>query len=346
MVMEQSKLCESGEKFVRVVTASPEPMCLLATDQQLDDIARFGTNPSRFCVLSIDPTFLLGDFSVTCITYRNLLVTDSHTGQSPIMLGPLFVHQCKSYSTYHCFASSLLGIAPKLAEILAFGTDGEEALVKAFTQQFKFAIHLRCFRHMKQDVRRKLNTDMGFPTDIIAEFLADIFGSREGPTFFEGLVDSRSEKEFDSKLSLLQEKWESFEKLRQKKSDGQIAFFTWFKKYHAEEIKSTMLHSTRLAAGLGDPPSEFSTNDSEAINSAIKQFVKFKKCDWPVFNDKMKQFEMEQQQEVCKAMVGFGQYKLRNEYRHLAIAPSRWFTALTDEQKENARKSYRRSKES
>ena len=38
-----------------------------------------------------------------------------------------------------------------------------------------------------------------------------------------------------------------------------------------------------MAAGLGDPPSEFCTNDSEAINSALKQFLGFKKSDWPVF---------------------------------------------------------------
>lgn len=51
MVMEQSKLCESVDKFVRVVTACPEPMCILASDQQLNDLTRFGTNPSQFCVL-------------------------------------------------------------------------------------------------------------------------------------------------------------------------------------------------------------------------------------------------------------------------------------------------------
>lgn len=32
MVMEQNKLCKSQEKFVRIVTASPEPMSVLATD--------------------------------------------------------------------------------------------------------------------------------------------------------------------------------------------------------------------------------------------------------------------------------------------------------------------------
>ena len=98
MVMEQSKLCEGKDKFVRIVTATPEPMCVLATDQQLHDLVRFGTNPSIF---SVDPTFVLGDFSITCITYHQLLVTDPRTGQPPIMLGPVLVHQSKEYSTYH-----------------------------------------------------------------------------------------------------------------------------------------------------------------------------------------------------------------------------------------------------
>jgi len=107
-VMEQSKLQDGGNSFVCTVTTCPEPMCLLATNQQLDDLVRFCTNPDQFCVLSIDPTFSLGDFSVTCITCRNLLVTDKRTGQSPNMLGPLFVHQSKSYevSNFFCICSN------------------------------------------------------------------------------------------------------------------------------------------------------------------------------------------------------------------------------------------------
>ena len=157
MVMEQCKLQDGKDKFVRTVTACPESMCLLATDQQLNDLVRFCTNPNEFCVLSIDPIFSLGDFSVTCITYRSILVTDMRTGQSPIMLGPLFIHQSKSYEVYNFFASALTGITPSLARILAFGTDWEQALVKAFKQQFCFALHLRCFRHMRQDIQRKAN---------------------------------------------------------------------------------------------------------------------------------------------------------------------------------------------
>ena len=69
-------------------------------------------------------------------------MSDTRNGQCPIMLGPVLVHQRKLFETYHFFASTLVGICPTLANTLAFGTDGEEAIVKAFKQQMSSAIHL------------------------------------------------------------------------------------------------------------------------------------------------------------------------------------------------------------
>ena len=318
MVMEQSKL--SGDKFVRVVTASPEPMCILATDNQLDDLVRFATNPTLFSILSVDPTFCLGDFSVTCIAYRHLLVVDRSTSQSPTMLGPVLVHQKKSFETYHFFASSLIGMRPSLDNILAFGTDGEQALVNAFQKQFRFATHLRCFRHLKQNITRKLTVDMGLSSETSTKVIRDIFGCRLGPTFYEGLVDAISEAQFNEKLSLLEEEWRSISK------PGDVPFFEWFKRYHADVVKSTMLRPVRELAGLGNPPMEYCTNDSESINSAVKQFVNFKKSDWPVFNENMKKFVETQQNEVQKTIVGIGQYILRDDYQYLKVASNTWFS--------------------
>jgi len=102
-----------------------------------------------------------------------------------------------------------------------------------------------------------------------------------------------------------------------------------------------MLSPVRHTAGLGDPPSEYFTNDSEAINSAIKQFLGFKKSDWPTFNDQMKQFVRDQQEEVCKALIGLGQYTLRKQYQYLAVKSNVWFTSLSSEQKERAVKKFR-----
>jgi len=87
----------SGEVFVRAVEGAPEPMCVLATNQQLVDIERFYTgDPSS--VLSVDPTFNLGAFYVTPTTYHNLLV-ETTRGNNPILLGPILIHQTKTFSS-------------------------------------------------------------------------------------------------------------------------------------------------------------------------------------------------------------------------------------------------------
>lgn len=62
------------DPFIRIVTSAPEPMCVMCTDLQLTDIERFCTNSEKFCPLSVDPTFNLGDFSVTVTSFRNLFL--------------------------------------------------------------------------------------------------------------------------------------------------------------------------------------------------------------------------------------------------------------------------------
>ena len=42
-------------------------------------------------MLSIDPTFELGAFSVTTTTYEHLNLIDRRSGVSPVMIGPLLI---------------------------------------------------------------------------------------------------------------------------------------------------------------------------------------------------------------------------------------------------------------
>ena len=196
--------------------------CALSPDQQFI----YGST-------AIDPTFSLGDFSVTCITYRHLLVTDRRTGESPVMLGRVFVHQKKAFESYHFFASSLISLVPSLDKLLAFGTDGEEPLQSAFRKQFKFAIILRCFRHLRQNIRRKLVSDMGVKEDDAQEILSYIFGIRSGPTLFEGLVDADDECQFEAKLAIFKDLWANI-----CEKEG-MSFYSWFVKFHANTVVAT-----------------------------------------------------------------------------------------------------------
>ena len=98
-VMLQCKSTESNsdEAFVRSVVAAPEPMAVLATNRQLNDMMRFLTDPVQHTVMGIDPTFNFGEFNVTPIAFRYLLLEHRKLGHSPIILGPLLIHQHKNF---------------------------------------------------------------------------------------------------------------------------------------------------------------------------------------------------------------------------------------------------------
>ena len=146
----------------------------LSTNSELFDIERFCTDPVTFTPLSIDPTFDLGDFSVTVTSYRNLLLKNRITAQKPVMIGPMLVHRRKPFSSYHFFASSLVSLKPSISHLQAFGTDGEENLFSAFSAQFSHAKHPRCFLHFRDNCKAKLQ-QMSVQNDITLEILQDIF---------------------------------------------------------------------------------------------------------------------------------------------------------------------------
>ena len=76
--------------YIRAVQAAPEPVCVLATDEEICDLVRFCTNSSNFSVLTVDPTFNLGPFNVARMTYENLLVNSKE--------GKHLLHLSSAYS--------------------------------------------------------------------------------------------------------------------------------------------------------------------------------------------------------------------------------------------------------
>lgn len=116
------ELCEREESlvdpFICVVQGAPDAMCLLAKDRQLHDMARFCTDKRELSILWIDPTFNLGDFSVTVTTYTQL--SNLSTKRKRVLLGPLLLHQRKTKNSYFFMASSIVGLGPitKLINLL------------------------------------------------------------------------------------------------------------------------------------------------------------------------------------------------------------------------------------
>ena len=121
MVMCKDSLGKNSNPFVRLVTSAPEPMSILSTNDQLKDVVCFCTSSEECSPLCVDPTFDLGDFSVTVTSYRHLLLQHTKKGKkSPVLLSPLLVHRKKDFSSYHFFASSLVSLEPSLIDLRSF----------------------------------------------------------------------------------------------------------------------------------------------------------------------------------------------------------------------------------
>jgi hypothetical protein len=157
MMEECKRTMGTKASFIRRVNAAPEPMCVIGTNQSFAEVNKFCIQPGRYrnSVLTVDPTFDLGDFLFTPTVYRNTALQHRRTGTNPFFIGPALIHYRKYYTTYHYFASTIVGEEPSLSGLLAFGTDGERNLYKSWETVFTKADHLRCTNHSKRNVDRK-----------------------------------------------------------------------------------------------------------------------------------------------------------------------------------------------
>jgi len=146
------------------------------------------------------------------------MVVNKETGKHPIFIVPVLIHTDRKYTTYYYLASQLKKLCPNLEDLIAVGTDGEEALSS----------------HKRDNITRKLR-EFKVDDGIVKDILGDIFGSTIDDTYFEGLIDAKGSEEFVDKLKILKQKWET-----------QCAgFLEWFSIYEAELFCSSMIASVR-----------------------------------------------------------------------------------------------------
>ena len=113
-IIQKCKEDESHcDQFIRNIQGAPDAMCVLAN---LQDLIRFCCDPLLFGIFGVDPTFNLGEFSVTVTTYRNLQLLDRTTKKPPVMIGPMLVHQRQTTQSYHFLAASPVGLCPQLVD--------------------------------------------------------------------------------------------------------------------------------------------------------------------------------------------------------------------------------------
>ena len=157
--------------------------------------------------------------------------------------------------------------------------------------------------------------------------LADIFGQQVGTVLEEGIVDADNHDEFDVRVSSLESVW-----IRRIGEKGK-AFFDWFVKNKVQLLKTHLLKSVRIEAGLGNLPRRYVTNRVECVNSLLKREVNGKESKVDEFAATMQEMIERQNRNISWAIIDKGAYKLHPSLNHFILPPEVWLS-MSDEDKE------------
>ena len=301
---EISDIIDMGQnefKFIiREIKQFPEPFIVLATDEQLNDLERFSCDDAEFITMSVDPTFKIGKFNVTPISFRNLTLSiDCEHVSCPVVMGPLLVHFSKTEEIYTAFFQTLLRLRPSLSLLKAYGTDGETALCNALGKVFPEATSLRCFKHVESNIKMKISELRLSKNE--SRFLDDIFYGESA------LLESENGAQFDNLFMEIEKTWAVLD------VSGK---FTQYIKTLVPMMKTSMIAPVRTRAGLGFPPSRYYTNDSESNNFRLKHWLGFRETSIPKFIRELASFIEAEKNDAQKAYCNLaGKYFVRMEFR-------------------------------
>lgn len=315
----------------------PEDRWVLGTTSMCSDLSKFTTSDLLCHPLSVDPTFKMGQFEVTPVVYKNLLLKLKRTDESPVFLGPTMIHHKKTYDAYRTLAATCTAKCKGLSNAKGFITDGEVNLQKAFTDELKNATSLRCFKHFQSNCKEKLRQIGIRESKEQRFFLQRVFGV---PRKVEGLLDAVDREDLRQRLDASKTEMESREREVLKREDKTYRpkFWSYMDK-RSEMMACHMVEEVRKQAGMavGDngKPLRCYTNNSESMNNVMRcakeTFLKENPCISQLNKIQFTQnvFEVvhaHQMEELHSAIAGLSdEYILADYARYLQVPADVWF---------------------
>ena len=190
------------------------PHCFLTNQQQIHDVNNLCGSTTKCCILGFNPTFTLGQFYVTFMTFHHPVFVNKATGQHLLVPGPGMIHTSRETADYEYLARKTRQHS-KVKGIKAWSTDGGATFLEGLRTEPAFqmlSIHLRCEGHLLENTKKKL-TSLGVKSANRSTILQSIYGTEKesegGRIHFGDLVDCLSEEDFDATLALFKSEWNS-----------------------------------------------------------------------------------------------------------------------------------------
>lgn len=299
------------------------PNTFAARDLHLKWLKTFcsGTNPKSQC--GIDMTYNCGPFYLTTLTFPHpMFVMRDARHKHPTTLAAVMTSVSRETEDYEYLAGNL---KRKGINTLTYGTDGETPLEMGFEKVFPIEgtsssdtnIHLRCFDHVKTDMSIKL-TSLKVSSSKQKEIIREAIGAEYQGKRVNGLVDCPTEADFDREIKLDEQQWPKDFTAWLHSSEGRFRPLS-------ETMRKCMLRPVRVAAGLGNPPNKWQNQRTESINNIIKEEINRQSTDQVTIHELIETHVIQPHlDELVKAIYQMGEYRLSEEYSHLAVDPLQW----------------------
>ena len=318
-ISEIDALVANGNSIVKSIIRDQckAPCLILYTEDQLTDLKTLCCSGQS--ILGIDKTFNLCDFHVTATCYKQVRVAKERSGEPPIFLGPIFVHDNSDFESYSNFFNHL---RTKLRDTdktkLVLGSDEELAIVNAITLAFPESTHLLCKRHLCQNTKQKLIDDSVDKADR-QKNLGMIFHE-------DGLIDANDSICFDAKS-------EEIEKVSKDLSSK-------FHRYFQNKLKKNLQERVHqpIVSGVIDKP--WTNNNSESLNHVLKQAIDWKSKPLLDLITILATLIETQFKDLRKSLVGVGEYKLSETHAHFSVSRTMW-VSKTNEERDRLYKRFR-----
>ena len=103
-------------------------------------------------------------------------------------------------------------------------------------------------------------------------------------------------------------------------------------------MKEFLLRPVRIEAGLGNPPDQYTNNDTESANFLIKHSLNYDTQKPHEFIEKIQAVVETQFRNEDRAVFGKGPYTVRKDFTHLAIDDRQWGQMTNNQRMSQIRK--------
>jgi len=269
-------------------------------------------------VLCIDKTYNLSRWYATIISFKNIKNIRIHSGDNPIMIGPIMLHyrsDCRTFSAFFNHLRSEISVSDTQP---IFGCDQEKALVTALKDTFREATILHCERHVKENTRDYLKKNESLNSEGIKQISDMIFLN-------DGLLSAKSGQEYYEKVDLFNKKI----------MDMAPKFFQHFNK----KLKDVLFENCLKPTFNGKISVGWTNNNAESANHVIKSYQAWKVAPLPTLIQNFHELVETQMSDVRRSLVGEGNFETSTSFEKFNVSRNTWLV-LTEEEKSTILKGF------